>query len=234
MSTYRENYIVKAKAENSEINSAIYIDAKYIQLCVSLIILAILSVYFYSEKLGNWIKPTIFAILSILAILGAYSYTNTWQVITKNGKLYIRRIFSEKVIDYSCLVNVEVDYEIVTSDNPNSRPHKRYFLAIKYVHYKKEKIKTIKLQLKEETLPEAEKFCRMFMTNKQAEKRYDECFLDVREENSLPDRVIKKYIQKEIEMEKVEPKLKVIVVIIALIIFFMMMASIPIIENMQK
>lgn len=235
MDTYRKNYIVKAKNENSEINSKVYIDANYILRCIGVILFAIFFMYWFINELKNWIWPTVFGILGVFAVLGAYSYTNTWKVFTQNGKLYIRRYFSEKEIDYSCLVTMEVICKVTTSDEPRSRKIYTYFLVIKYVDYKKEKIKTRKLQVKEELVSEVEKLCQMFMTNIEAERKgYDESFLDVREENSLPDRIIKKYEEKELAEKEREPKLKRIVIIIGIIIFFMMMASIPIIENMQK
>ena len=234
MDTYRKNYIVKAKNENSEIKSEDDTGIKYIVKCVALTVMVMIIAYFYIKEFGNWIIPTVFGILFIFAILGASWYTNTWKVFTQNGKLYIKRYFFEKEIDYSCLATIEILCKRVKTNETSYGLNYIYFLTIRYVDYKKEKVKTIKLQMKEEMIPEVKKFCQMFMTNIQAEEGYDESFLDVREENSLPDRIIKEYAEKELEKKEKEPKLKIIVIIIGLIILFMMMASIPIIENMQK
>lgn len=234
MNTYRKKYIVKAKNENSEINSKVYMDANYILKCISIIVFAIIFMYWFINKLENWIWPTVFGVLGVFVVLGIDSYINTWKVFTKNRKLYIRRYFSEEEIDYSCLVTMEVIRKIPTSDEQRLRKIYTYFLVIKYVDHKKEKIKTKKLQVKEELVPEVEKFCQMFMTNIQAEEGYDESFLDVREENSLSDRIINKCEEKELERQEKETKLMRIVIIVGIIIFFMMIASIPIIENMQK
>ncbi|MFR2570752.1 MAG: hypothetical protein ACLS90_03485 [Clostridia bacterium] len=186
----------------------------------------------------NIIISILFSIFSIIAIVIAEIYTLKWKLVAKDRKLYIKRGFIEKEINYSELIEVNViKHEGTTYSKYGYNHYRIYMFEIKYIDTQKEKIRVIELELKdsETKRKEAREFCNIFLTNDNNENNYDErAFFKVRDSFGEIEQKINEKLDEKKEVEKKEVKIKKIIIIVSIIIFIMMFASVPIIESIQE
>lgn len=197
-------YILKAKDSNIEINSP----KNHKKDIISFIILytfGITSLIYYATIDHNFIFLILLMILAGIVIW----IDSKWSLKVNDRKIYIKKGFSNTIIDYPNLINTRL------KKLGEGSTRSRWYLEIEHIKNNKFVMTSIPISYIEEVLPSISEFRSNFITNLELKTRTsisDEYF-DIRE-NEITEIIINK--------KEKEYKWKKIIIIIGIILFIIM------------
>lgn len=204
-------YIVKAKDSNIEINSP----KNHKKDIISFIILftfAIIGLIYNAT-----IDHSFIFLIPLMILAGIVIWIDSkWSLKVNNRKIYIKKGFSNTIIDYSNLINTRLKKHGMIGEGSTGIS---WYLEIEHIKNNKFVMTTIPISYLEEVLPSISEFRNNFITNLELKTRtsISEEYFDIRE-NEITEIISKK--EKEHKWKKV--------IIIIGIILFIIMSMIPV------